>query len=248
MSYGGIPYFPHECIAPTKIRLVQSKFGLLGYGVIYKLYEKIFLEGYYIDWNDEICDIFAYEDCRIKTEIVKSIIDLCLEKGVFDRNIYEKYSVLTSFEIQSKFYNAAKNRHNFSFDENLCLIDIEKLNEDTYNKNNKNSYHQDREHLFDLYKNAISEGCGVDFICSNTIFKPWLEQFDPLVILFAFSMCVRKRKENENYLFGILGNWKGAGVIYLSDIDDPLLRTPDFMKSHPELQSERMLDFMCSEN
>ncbi len=244
MNYEGIPYFPHECTLPMPMRLVQSKYGLVGYGVMYKLYEKIFSSGYYTEWNDEICEIFAYEDCRLKPELVSGVVSLCLEKGVFDSEIYARHCVLTSADIQTKFYHAAKHRKSFGFDPELCLIDVEKIRKSETRDTGKKKHPSESEGLFKLYKKAVSAGVGVDFICSSDVFKPWLEQFEARVILFAFALCIRKHKENEDYLFGILGNWKGEGIMYLDDVNDPLLRTPDFMDNHPELQAERILDFM----
>ena len=216
MSYNGIPYFSHECITPMHIRLIQSKFGIAGYAVVYKLYEKIFSNGYYIDWNEEYCDIFAFEDCRLKAELVQNIVDLCIKKGVFDANLFEKHGVLTSVEIQEKFYNAAKHRRNFSFDPELCLIEVVRTENGENNKAKKPD-------LFAIYKAAVESKSCKDIIVQVEIIKPWLEIFDVDVIIHAFDVCVRKGKENEDYLWGILGNWKKQGIKKLCDIDDPVV-------------------------
>ena len=224
MNYDGIPYFPHECTLPMPMRLVQSKYGLVGYGVMYKLYEKIFSNGYYTEWNDEICEIFAYEDCRLKTELVSEVVALCLEKGVFDREIYARHGVLTSADIQTKFYHAAKHRKNFGFEPELCLIDVDKIRKSETREIGKKKHHSESEDLFNLYKKAAQVGDEVDFVKGCDAFKPWLECMEPEVIASAFELCIRKHKENEDYLFGILGNWKGEGIVYPEDIREPLLK------------------------
>ena len=224
MNYDGIPYFPHECTLPMPMRLVQSKYGIVGYGVMYKLYEKIFLNGYYTEWNDEICEIFAYEDCRLKSELVSGVVALCLEKGVFDRDIYARHGVLTSAEIQTKFFHAAKHRKNFGFEPELCLIEVEvNDNSDVENRQNKGRGKR-QKNLFELYKKAAQASGEVDFVKGSDTFKPWLECMEPEVIASAFELCIRKHKENEDYLFGILGNWKGEGIVYPEDIREPLLK------------------------
>lgn len=237
MNYDGIPYFPHECTLPMPMRLVQSKYGLVGYGVMYKLYEKIFSSGYYIEWNDEICEIFAYEDCRLKPELVSGVVSLCLEKGVFDREIYARHGVLTSAEIQTKFYHAAKHRKSFGFEPELCLIDVEECDRAPVGSGGASPSptrqgRQRKGELFDLYKKAAQAGGGVDFVRGCDSFKSWLECMEPEVILSAFELCIRKQKENEDYLFGVLGNWKGEGIVYPEDISDPLLKNSKFYIEH----------------
>ena len=55
----GLPYFPLNVVLDTKFELIEAEFGLNGFGVVVKLYQKIYGQGYYIEWTDEVALLFA---------------------------------------------------------------------------------------------------------------------------------------------------------------------------------------------
>lgn len=227
----GILFFPHEVTMPDPIKLVKAKFGIAGYGIIYMLYERIFSLGYYTPWNEDICDLLA-EDCHLTADKIQPVIDYAVLKKVFDRELYEKYSILTSADIQSKFIHAAKKRDTLRLNNNFILIDLEK----TFGKTSADSSGCGpvNTDIFKSYLEAKENDKCEEFIVKNDIFKPWLEQFEYVVILYAFAICIRKNKKNIDYLFGILGNWKKNGYTCLDEIGDPILSVPDFLGECPE--------------
>ena len=202
MSADGIPFFKHYILPFDELKLIENMYGIAGYGVIYKLYERIFSYGYFCVWNAKICRVFALNDCRLKCELVAKIVASCIDEGVFDKRLYDKYSILTSADIQERFYTAAKRRGGFRFKEEYRLIE-------TY----------DGGDIFAGYANSQSK---LDFIASHKELKPWLEYFDVRLIIYAFRICERQNKKSFSYLTGILQNWKKRGVMYLDDINEPL--------------------------
>lgn len=246
----GIPYFPHETSLPDEVRIIQSQFGLLGYAVIFKLYERIFSQGYFTLWSDKICRLFALEDCRYKFDAVSKVIEACLEEGVFDKTLYEKFGILTSRDIQLKFFHAAKNRKNFKMRDEFCLIcDLSDYNNssphqspccdsfstgekphgtsmDVQKRSNVSSAGNGKVDIFEEFPRG--DDSAYDYIENSPIFQPWLEFFDTAVIIAAFEICYRKGKKNADYLFGILGNYKKRGIVYVDQIDDPMFVEPDY--------------------
>lgn len=114
MTYTGILYFPLKVNLPENIamELVEARFGLKGVAVVIKLLCKIYKEnGYYLPWNPEQRALFSVKAGRdVSEEEMQGIVDILVEKGFFDRELYEKQGVLTSAEIQEAWLDATKRR------------------------------------------------------------------------------------------------------------------------------------------
>lgn len=114
MTYTGILYFPLKVNLPENIamELVEARFGLKGVAVVIKLLCKIYKEnGYYLTWNGEQRALFSVKAGRdVSEEEMQGIVDILVEKGFFDRELYEKQRVLTSAEIQEAWLDATKRR------------------------------------------------------------------------------------------------------------------------------------------
>lgn len=255
MKSGGIVWFPHMCDSTDALRSVQCSFGIAGYGVIYKLYERIFSAGYYCEWNSKICKIFAYEDCKLKRELVERIVECCIEEDIFDADLYHKYGILTSAEIQKMYYHAACKREGFYFDERFCLVRDKKVVKPPGNSSNGVGTGEGRKcrsgegnaggsGIFEEFGKCREIEDYINLVTVNHFFDPWREQFDCEVMVYAVAICVLKNRCNPKYLEGILGNWKNYGYVCLDDIDDPILRTPEFMKKYPEVCRMRRLEFL----
>ena len=95
----GIPYFPTPAnfFDEEIMELLEAKFGILSSYIVMRLLCKIYKEGYYISWGKEQSLIFVRKvGGGIKEEVMEKIIELLLEKEFFNKDIYEKYGVLTS--------------------------------------------------------------------------------------------------------------------------------------------------------
>ena len=114
MTYTGILYFPLKVNLPENIamELVEARFGLKGVAVVIKLLCKIYKEnGYYLTWNGEQRALFSVKAGRdVSEEEMQGIVDILVEKGFFDRELYGKQGVLTSAEIQEAWLDATKRR------------------------------------------------------------------------------------------------------------------------------------------
>ena len=237
----GILFFPHDVYPDDTIKLIQAKFGILGYGIIYKLLERIYSLGYYTAWNDDICMIFS-DECRLTPEHIQPVVDYALLKGFFNNGLYKKYSILTSADIQSKFFFAARKRDELKVNNDFLLVDLNTVFSSEVSGINA-SKNEKKDDLFQKYLDAKDNDERECLVLSNELFKPWLNQFEAIVIVYAFAICLRKNKKNLDYLFGILGNWKKSGYTSLDDIDDPILSVPDFLGNCPEYLHKSHIDF-----
>ena len=118
----GLDYFPHECPSLQVIELIETEFGLVGYAVVYKLYEKIYFEkGYFCEWNRDVALMFARRN-GVGVNVVSEIIGAAFRRGIFDKELYEKYGILTSAEIQSKYIEATVKRKEVNFFKEYLLV------------------------------------------------------------------------------------------------------------------------------
>ena len=82
----GLDYFPLDCVLDDKIKLIEAEFGLKGFAVIIKLYQKIYAEqGYYCKWTKEIALLFTKEN-GLNGNVVLRIIKSAIYRGIFDKD------------------------------------------------------------------------------------------------------------------------------------------------------------------
>ncbi len=120
MRTNAVHYFPHK-LDCNFIDLVEAKFGIIGYAIINKLYERIYFEeGYYMNFNDDIGTILA---CKlgVKKGLVSDLVRLALARNFFDKSLYEKYQILTSEDIQLTYLEIVKKRKVLILDERYLL-------------------------------------------------------------------------------------------------------------------------------
>ena len=113
-SKAGLDYFELDCRMEEKVRLIQAEFGLKGFAVLVKLYQKIYGEfGYYCEWNDDSLLLFMSENgvtgCGEKN-LIQEIVQACIRRNIFSSEIFKKYGVLTSVGVQKRYLNATVRR------------------------------------------------------------------------------------------------------------------------------------------
>ena len=124
MAKSGIDYFPLDVILDEKFELIEAEFGLTGFGVIVRLLQEIYGKaGYYIEWTTEVALLFARK-VGLGGNVVSEIVEASIRRGMFDREKYEKYHVLTSRGIQKRYFEAVSRRKVLEVDENILLVNV----------------------------------------------------------------------------------------------------------------------------
>lgn len=123
----GLDYFPLDVRMDDKIGLIEAEFGLIGFAVVVKLYQKIYgQQGYYCEWTPEVALLFSKEigtGHNVVSEIVKSAV----RRGIFDPSMYEKYHILTSRGIQKRYIEASGRRKVVNIEKRYLLIDAAQI-------------------------------------------------------------------------------------------------------------------------
>ena len=101
----GIDYFSLDCYMDDKVKMIQAEFGLKGFAIIVKLWQIIYREhGYYCEWNKERELLFASEegtDCS--TNLIHEVVQACIRRDIFSKELFEKYQILTSRGVQKRY-------------------------------------------------------------------------------------------------------------------------------------------------
>lgn len=124
----GVDYFPKDTdfYNDDKVRLLRGEFGAKGmYLLDYILCDLYGKNGYYMKWDDSKC--FLVSDgagCGCVPGFVAEFIAGCIRCGIFDKTVFNMFSVLTSAGIQRRFIRMLKSRNSFTFYEEYFLLNI----------------------------------------------------------------------------------------------------------------------------
>ena len=144
MAKSGIDYFPLDVNLDAKFELIEAEFGLTGFGVVVHLLQEIYGKaGYYIEWTEEVALLFARK-IGLGGSVVSEIVEASIRRGMFDKEKYDKYHVLTSKGIQKRYFEAVSRRKVLEVDFNILLVnaaqilpnvDIRAVNVNIFSKN-----------------------------------------------------------------------------------------------------------------
>ena len=127
MAKSGIDYFPLDVNLNAKFELIEAEFGLTGFGVVVHLLQEIYGKaGYYIEWTEEVALLFARK-VGLGGSVVSEIVEAAIRRGMFDKEKYDKYRVLTSKGIQERYFEAVSRRKTLEVDYNILLVDVAQI-------------------------------------------------------------------------------------------------------------------------
>lgn len=133
----GLDFFPLDTVLDDKFGLIEAEFGLTGFAVVVKLLQKIYGErGYYCEWTKEVALLFARK-IGLGGSVVSEIVSASIKRGIFDKDLYDKYGILTSNGIQKRYFEAVSRRKKVTVDQRYLLGDYGHFSENV-NKNEKN--------------------------------------------------------------------------------------------------------------
>ena len=121
----GLDYFELDCLLNDKIRLIQAEFGLKGFAVIVKLYQKIYGgNGYYCEWNEDILLLFLVENGlnSDSKNLINEIVQACIRRDIFSGTLYKKFGILTSYGVQKRYLNAVSKRERVELKKEYLLL------------------------------------------------------------------------------------------------------------------------------
>lgn len=124
----GLDYFSHDVdmLQDRKIKVIKAKYGLTGYAVFLLLLEDIYREGYYLKVDEEYILLFS-TDHHLDEILVKEILDLCIQKDLFNERLFNDHKILTSKRIQENYIAGVERRIEVYFISDYLLVDLKQV-------------------------------------------------------------------------------------------------------------------------
>lgn len=134
----GLDYFPLDVNVDNKIEILESEYGILGFGFIVRLFQKIYANGYYLEWN-QYSAILLKKEIGMTKEKINEFIEFCLEINIFDKKLYSEYNILTSRGIQKRYFTVCKRRKEIELIKEYLLVKPEEYGVNVSNNDTQNS-------------------------------------------------------------------------------------------------------------
>lgn len=238
----GINYFPLNVHLDDKFELIEAEFGLKGFAIVVKLFQKIYgQQGYYCEWTEDVALLFG-KNVGLGGDVVSEIVRAAIKRGIFDSELYDKYQILTSRGIQERYFEAVSRRKEVEVRKEYLLIKVDQiyknvriLNENVnISSKNVNISEQkkveeskakekkveERElprlpvRIVKLYENNIAPLTPITLQGLDD----WLNAMSEDVVEYAISEAVKNNKRNYKYIEAILRNHFNAGRTTLAEV------------------------------
>ena len=244
MASSGLTFFPLNCQLDEKFELIEAEFGLTGFSIVVKLLQRIYGEhGYYCEWTNEVALLFA-KKVGLGGSAVSEIVEASVRRGIFSKELFDKYGVLTSKGIQTRYMYAHNRRQKIEIRKEYLLLEVGDLKKNVYisngnvyktdenadiskqtkqdeTKQNKTRRNKDSGDVFSTF-----EQCGFQ-ITSRAVdeLNALSEEYSTGWVIEAIKRSADRGKKSLSYIKGILNNWQTAGAI-----DEP--KKPDKKTSY----------------
>lgn len=238
----GINYFPLNVHLDDKFELIEAEFGLKGFAIVVKLFQKIYgQQGYYCEWTEDVALLFG-KNVGLGGDAVSEIVRAAIKRGIFDSELYDKYQILTSRGIQERYFEAVSRRKEVEVRKEYLLIKVDQiyknvriLNENVnISSKNVNISEQkkveeskvkekkveERElprlpvRIVKLYENNIAPLTPITLQGLDD----WLNDMSEDVVIYAIEEAVKTNKRNYKYIEAILRNHFNAGRTTLAEV------------------------------
>lgn len=131
----GVDYFPLDVYIDKKFRLIEAKFGIIGFGVIIKIFQLIYANGYYYNWDEDAAIIIAAENTsqeyQLSFSTVQDIVDEAVRREIFDKSMFDK-GILTSKGIQRRYLEITKKRSRVDVKKEYLLLSVPEIPVNVY--------------------------------------------------------------------------------------------------------------------
>lgn len=238
----GINYFPLNVHLDDKFELIEAEFGLKGFAIVVKLFQKIYgQQGYYCEWTEDVALLFG-KNVGLGGDAVSEIVRAAIKRGIFDSELYDKYQILTSRGIQERYFEAVSRRKEVEVRKEYLLIKVDQiyknvriLNENVnISSRNVNISEQKKVEESKVKEKKVEERklprlpVRIVKLYENNIapltpitlrgLDDWLNAMSEDVVEYAISEAVKNNKRNYKYIEAILRNHFNAGRTTLAEV------------------------------
>lgn len=123
-----LDYYPIDVdfLRQFQVRIIMKNCGAESPAVLLSLLGRIYgIHGYYLEWT-QVNAFFIGEDCYVDESKVQEIVKEALKINFFDKNMLDKYQILTSKEIQEQYFTIVKqSKRKIQYNPAYLLLDKE---------------------------------------------------------------------------------------------------------------------------
>lgn len=216
----GLDYFPLDVYLDDKFKLIEAEFGLTGFAIVVKLFQKIYGElGYYCEWTNEVALLFGRENC-LGDSAVSEIVSAAIRRGIFDKKLAEQ-GILTSAGIQKRYFEAVSRRKEVKVKKEYLLIEVTQIykNVDIIEENvNISSENADIFKQSKVKKSKVKKSKEIEVADAPFDFSVYTKNPELLAALHEF-MQVRKKLKAVNSTYAIKYLLEQLDKIASSDVE-----------------------------
>jgi len=124
----GLEYFPLDVDIDSdeRVEFILAKHGFQAFGILIKLLMEIYRQGYYIAWTERQQYVFA-KRVNVDSMYTETVVSAYINEGIFDKNLFDQYGILTSHGVQARYLQASGRRVTVEMIEQFCLLDTKEL-------------------------------------------------------------------------------------------------------------------------
>ena len=113
----GLSYFPFDCdfFADERMVAIAGEFGIKGELAAVKLLCAVYSNGYFAVWTDLLLMKMVRELPGVSAELLSQIVNRLVRWGFFDKTLFDSDKILTSVDIQRRYFSITRNRLSSSF-------------------------------------------------------------------------------------------------------------------------------------
>ncbi len=141
-----LPYFELDCHMDDKIELIEAEYGLKGFAIVIKLYQRIYGGefGYYCEFTPDIALLLAARFCGssggasgrvgiasdegslpgFPNNLITDVVAASIRRNIFSERLFKEYSILTSTGIQKQYLKATAKREFVELKKEYLLISV----------------------------------------------------------------------------------------------------------------------------
>lgn len=119
----GLDYFPMDVdfTRDIKVRRIINACGKESVYILHVLLASVYREeGYYLTWNDDIAFLVA-DEVGTKEGTVNELINKAVQVGFFNKDLYDRFKILTSKGIQNRYIIATGERKKVELESEYLL-------------------------------------------------------------------------------------------------------------------------------
>jgi DnaD/phage-associated family protein len=220
----GVDYFPLDVHLDDKFKFIEIKYKLEGFAILIKLMQKIYSYGYWYKWTDDEALLFS-DEIRADYNLVVNVVSESLDRGVFNKELHDKYNILTSKGIQKRYKEIVRRRKEVEVIDEYLLIDNNFGVNDVINQSqgqqpdDKSTQSKVKEskgketttsggvNPFDFYQQNFGM---INSFMSQQIGE-WIDDVGNELVVEAMKIALKQQKK-WSYAEGILKRWVNENI------------------------------------